>query len=124
MFDINDVISRNIIKLLSDKGKKQIDLANYLGVSKQVMSKMLSGARIFNAGELYSIAEYLDVDMKSLMIIPECFTETNAIKVFMGNVNTKEAKEGLGMLDEIADKILFYKNAREKMKRMAETWEV
>ena len=34
MINMNEVISSNIMGYLKQAGKKQIDLANYLGVSK------------------------------------------------------------------------------------------
>ncbi|MBQ9631895.1 MAG: helix-turn-helix domain-containing protein, partial [Lachnospiraceae bacterium] len=34
------------MNLMRESGKKQIDLANELGVSKQTVSKMLSGSRM------------------------------------------------------------------------------
>lgn len=124
MLDINKIISENITNLLGKNGKKQIDLAEYLGVSKQVISKMLGGSRIFSAEELQSIAQYFDIDMKDLMAITNPSLEVNAIKAFMGSVNSVEAKHGLEILDEIADMIVFYANARENLKRLSETWEM
>lgn len=124
MLDINKIISENITNLLGKNGKKQIDLAEYLGVSKQVISKMLGGSRIFSAEELQSIAQYFDIDMKDHMAITNPSLEVNAIKAFMGSVNSVEAKHGLEILDEIADMIVFYANARENLKRLSETWEM
>ena len=49
MVNVNKVIGNNINSHLKENGKKQIDLANYLGVSKQVVSNMLGGARAINA---------------------------------------------------------------------------
>ena len=42
MVNMNEIISNNIINIMKQNGKKQIDLAGYLGVSKQIVSKMLS----------------------------------------------------------------------------------
>ena len=49
MVNMNEIISNNIINIMKQNGKKQIDLAGYLGVSKQIVSKMLSGVRVINA---------------------------------------------------------------------------
>lgn len=103
MVKMNEIISNNIINIMKQSGKKQIDLAGYLGVSKQIVSKMLSGARIINAIELQKIAEFLSVSMESLVKVPEVIPETNAVKAFMGKVESQEAKEGLKIADEIAD---------------------
>ena len=70
MVNMNEIISNNIINIMKQNGKKQIDLAGYLGVSKQIVSKMLSGVRVINAVELKKIAEFLSVSMESLVKIP------------------------------------------------------
>ena len=70
MVNMNEIISNNIINIMKQNGKKQIDLAGYLGVSKQIVSKMLSGVRVINAVELKKIAEFLSVSMESLLKIP------------------------------------------------------
>ena len=45
MADINIVVANNIIDQMKKHNMKQIDLANAIGVSKQIMSKMLNGSR-------------------------------------------------------------------------------
>ena len=49
MLNMNEVISSNIMNNLKKNGKRQIDLANHLVISKQVMSNMLGGSRTINA---------------------------------------------------------------------------
>ena len=75
MVNMNEIISNNIITSMKQSGKKQIDLAGYLGVSKQIVSKMLSGARIISAMELQKISKFLNVSMESLVKIPEVIPE-------------------------------------------------
>lgn len=123
MVNMNEAISNNIINIMKQNGKKQVELAGYLGVSKQVISKMLSGARMINAIELHKIAEFLNVSMESLVKAPETVHETNAVKVFMGKVESEEAKEGLKIADEIADMICFYARIRENAEEMMQPWE-
>jgi transcriptional regulator with XRE-family HTH domain len=123
MVNMNEIISNNIINIMKQNGKKQIDLAGYLGVSKQIISKMLSGVRVINAVELQKIAEFLGVSMESLVKIPQVIPETNAVKVFMGRVESPEAKEGLKIADEIADIICFYARTLENAEKMLQPWE-
>ncbi len=123
MVNMNEIISNNIITSMKQSGKKQIDLAGYLGVSKQIVSKMLSGARIISAMELQKISKFLNVSMESLVKIPEVIPETNAVKAFMGKVESKEAKEGLKIADEIADLICFYARTCENAAEMMKPWE-
>lgn len=123
MVNMNEVISNNIINIMKQEGKKQIDLAGYIGVSKQIISKMLSGARVINAIELQQIAEYLSVSMESLVKAPDILSETNTVKAFMGRVDSREAKAGLEIADEIADMICFYSRTRENAENMMQPWE-
>ena len=123
MPNMNEIISNNIMNIMKQSGKKQIDLAGYLGVSKQIISKMLSGARMINAVELQKIAEFLNVSMESLVKIPEVMTETNTVKAFMGRVESQEAKEGLKIADEIANLICFYARTCENAEIMMQPWE-
>ena len=123
MANMNEIISNNIMLVMKKQGKKQIDLSSYLGVSKQIISKMLSGARIINAVELQKIAGFLGVSMESLVEIPQIIPETNTVKAFMGKVESPEAKEGLQIADEFAAMICFYTRTRENTENMMQPWE-
>lgn len=123
MVNMNDIISNNIINIMKQSEKKQVDLAGYLGVSKQIISKMLSGARMINAIELQKISEFFNVSMESLVKVPKVIPETNAVKVFMGRVESQEAKEGLEIADEIANMICFYARTRKNAEEMMQPWE-
>lgn len=123
MVNMNEVISSNIMSRLKQAGKKQIDLANYLGISKQVVSNMLGGTRAINAVELQQIAAYFHIPMDKLVVIPEQIQDTNVIRAFMGKVETEAAKEGLEIADQVADMICFYANANETAEKMMRPWE-
>ena len=88
--DVNMIIANNIQAELKKENKKQVDLAEGIGVSKQTMSKIMNGARAINAIELHKISEYLHVSMDSLMKMPEKPMDTNVIHAFMGRVKTEE----------------------------------
>ena len=123
MVKASEIISNNIMNIMKQNGKKQIDLADYLGVSKQVISKMLTGGRMINAIELQKISEFLGTSMENLVKRPEVFQETNAIKAFMGKVETQEARDGLEIADKIANLICFYARTRENAEEMMKPWE-
>mgnify|MGYP000563879510 FL=1 len=53
MLDVNMIIANNIQAELKKENKKQVDLAEEIGVSKQTMSKIMNGARAINAVELH-----------------------------------------------------------------------
>lgn len=124
MVNMNEIISNNIMNNMKNNGKKQVELASFLGVSKQIVSKMLSGARIINAIELQQIAVFLNVSMESLVEIPQVIPETNTVKAFMGRVESEKAIEGLKLADELADMICFYARTQQNAEEMMQPWEV
>ena len=122
MLDMNAVIANNIMTKLKQNGKKQIELADALGVSKQTMSKMLSGSRVINAVELTRIAEFLGTSMEELVAIPENLPDKNVVRAFMGKVETDSAKRALEIIDELADLVIFHANVRENAESMMKPW--
>lgn len=124
MVDINVVVANNISELMRRDNKKQIDLANAIGVSKQIMSKMLNGSRLISIAELSKIADYFNVKTDDLMKAPDTACSGNVVKAFMGKVNTEAAREALRTVDELADMIIYHANIRENAAIMSETWEM
>ena len=122
MLDVNMIIANNIQAELKKENKKQVDLAEGIGVSKQTMSKIMNGARAINAIELHKISEYLHVSMDSLMM-PKKPMDTNVIHAFMGRVKTEEARKGIQLADELSDMILFHTRVYENGKKMEQAWE-
>ena len=113
MLDVNMIIANNIQAELKKENKKQVDLAEEIGVSKQTI----------NAIELHKISEYLHVSMDSLMKMPEKPMDTNVIHAFMGRVKTEEARKGIQLADELSDMILFHTRVCENGKGMEQPWE-
>lgn len=93
MLDVNMMIANNIQNQLKKENKKQIDLAEGIGVSRQTMSKIMNGARAINAIELHKISEYLHVPMETLMKMPEHPVDTNVIHAFMGGLRHRKHEE-------------------------------
>ncbi len=122
MIDMNMMIANNILALLKKQNKKQTDLADALGTNKQTVNKMLNGMRMINAVELKSIAEYLGVKMEELTKISSEHADTNVVHVFMGKVQSEQAKQALQIADEISDMILFHKRIRENGNAMMAAW--
>jgi transcriptional regulator with XRE-family HTH domain len=124
MLDINVVVANNVIEQMKKKNVKQIELANAIGVTKQVMSKMLNGSRMINIAELHKISEYFGIKMDDLMYESTVSQDENVVKAFMGKVNTEAAREALNIVDELADMINYHANVRENAKIMSKTWEM
>lgn len=123
MVDMNNVIAENIAGFLKKQNKKQTDLADALGTNKQTVNKMLNGSRMINAVELKSIAKYLGVKMEDLTKITAEYIDPSIVHVFMGKVQSEQAKQALVTADEISDMIIFHKRVRENGKSMMRAWE-
>jgi len=123
MVDMNSMIAGNILALLKDRNKKQTDLADALGTTKQTVNKMLNGTRMINAVELNDIAKYLGVKMEELTRIAPERADTNVVHAFMGKVQSEQAKQALQIADELSDMILFHKKVRENGNAMMAAWE-
>ncbi|MCD8096825.1 MAG: helix-turn-helix domain-containing protein [Lachnospiraceae bacterium] len=63
-------VGSNIRSILSAQGRTQQSLAEELGISKQVMSKIIAGAKAINAAEIRRIADALHVSADSLLEMP------------------------------------------------------
>ena len=123
MFDVNAIIAANIVNILKKQNRKQMDLADALQTNKQTISKMLNGSRMINAAELKRIAEFLGVKMEELTKLQEACGDTDIVHVFMGKVESKEAKEALNIADKLSDMILFHKRVRDYGTAMMKSWE-
>lgn len=123
MIGLSAVIARNILVLLKQQNKKQVDLAEALHTNKQTVSKMLGGARMINAIELKQIAEFLGVKMEELTRIQETVVDTDIVHAFMGKVESEQAKNALKMADILSDMILFHSQVRENGAAMMEAWD-
>ena len=124
MVDINVVVANNIMDQMKKHNTKQIELANAIGVTKQIMSKMLNGSRLISVAELHRIADYYHVQTDDLMRESVESYNTNVVRAFMGKVNSDAARNALRTADELADLIIFHANVRENAKEMSETWEM
>ena len=120
---IQEGMIRQIQKNLKRMDKTQTDLANHLGVSKQTMSKMLSGTRIINASDLKKIADYFNVKIDDLFIKEKKNLETSGVYALMGKVDSEQAKEAIKMVDKISDMIIFHKNVRNNYEKMNTPWD-
>lgn len=122
MTDMNMVIADNILAYLKKQNKKQTDMAEAIGTTKQTVNKMLNGSRMINAIELKKIADYLCVRMEELTQIPDTVFETNVIHVFMGKAASQQARDALTIADRLSDMILFHRQVRENGTAMMKFW--
>lgn len=120
---IQEGMIKKIQQNLKKNNRTQTDLANYLGVSKQTMSKMLSGARMISAKELIEIANYFNIKIDDLFIKEKKDKETNDVYALMGKVESEQAKQAIKNVDKIADLIIFHTNIRNNFEEMNTPWD-
>ena len=123
MLDMNVVIANNVLNQLKQQNKKQQDLAAGIGVTKQIVSKMLNGSRAINAIELSKIAEFLNVSMETLVKLPNIPQETSFTMAFMGKVTSEGGRKALEIADTLSDMILFHAKVRENGTKLFQPWE-
>ena len=123
MVDMNMIIAENILHLLKHQNRKQTELADSIGTNKQTINKMLNGSRMINAIELKMIADFFGVKMEELTRIPKTSIERDIVHVFMGKVDSEQARTALKTADMLSDMILFHKRVRENGAAMMEAWD-
>lgn len=123
MLDMNVVIADNILAQLKQQGKRQQELADGIGMTKQIVSKMLNGSRAINAVELRNIATFLNVSMETLVKIPSTPKETSFTLAFMGKVTSEGGRNALKLADTLSDMILFHSKVRENGTKMLQPQE-
>lgn len=123
MTDMNLVIAKNILTNLQAKKKKQKDLAAYLGVSPQIMSKIMNAERTVSAIELKKISDFLDVSLNDLMSNPKNEEDFDVSLAFMGKISSEGGKKAVEIASLVADTIIFYDRIIENGKKMEEKME-
>ena len=123
MTDMNLVIAKNILTNLQAKNKKQKELAAYLGVSPQVMSKIINAERIISAIELKKISDFLNVSLNDLMSNPKSEEGFDVSLAFMGKISSEGGKKAVEIASLVADTIIFYDRIIENGKKMEEKME-
>lgn len=98
-------VGNNIQNILTAQGKTQKFLAEKLGVSKQVMNKIVSGAKAINVAEISKIASVLNVSADSLLTVHAVQEPVHNFS-FMGQVKNEETKKKIEFLQTVIDEIL------------------
>lgn len=123
MVDMNSVIAGNILAILRQQNKRQVDLAETLNMNKQIVNKMLNGSRVISASELKVISDFLGVTMEDLTKVRNPKIDTDIIHAFMGKVESDGAKNALKIADTLSNMILFHATVRENGAAMMEGWD-
>lgn len=97
-------VGANIQKKLDIKGMTQQSLADALGISKQVMNKIIKGSKAINVNELAKIAEILSTSTDALLMVEvEPFIADSMS--FMGAVRDEVTRERVNLIRSAIDEI-------------------
>lgn len=102
-------IGINILKVLNEKNMSQTELADKIGISKQVMSKIVKGQKSINALEIKKISEALSVKMDRLLE-ENTEIEQEPVLMFMGKVKEKN-REKIKFLNVIINELIVMEEA-------------
>lgn len=99
-------VGTNIKREIESRGITQQKLADDLGISKQVMNKIIKGLKAINVTELAKIAAILGVTTDTLLT-----AESNSVPAvrlsFMGKIKTEEEQEKIKFIRSAIDDIYF-----------------
>ena len=101
------LVGENISNILEQKGLTHKSLADVLGMSKQVLSKIINGQKAINIVEIAMISKALDVSVDSLMDVEKQNLSLAPQFSFMGEIKKEETKKKFDMLRNVIDEILF-----------------
>ena len=102
-FDL--IVAQNISNQLEKNNKKQADLARYLNLPRQTISKILAGKRNLLANEITSIASFFSCEISDLTK-EERMIEDNVYAYFMGEVSDVKIKKVFEEIFTLSDIII------------------
>lgn len=97
-------VGNNIVEILEEKNMTQKQLADEIGISKQVMTKIVKGQKAINALEIKKIAEVLNVTVDRLVSEKEPEVK-EPVLMFMGSLNDNN-KEQFKFLSSVIEEII------------------
>lgn len=87
-------ISENILFYLNKQSRTQAELANAMGISKQVANKIVKGHKAVKVEELIKISEFLNISLEDLAKKSEVHNEEKSIYMQMlGEISNKDTVE-------------------------------
>ena len=97
-------VGANIQRKLDLKGMTQQRLADALGISKQVMNKIIKGSKAINVNELAKIAEILGTSTDVLLSVEAEPVIVDSLS-FMGSVHDEATLERVNLIRSAIDEI-------------------
>ena len=102
-----ELVGKNISNMLDLKRITQQNLADMLGISKQVLNKIIKGQKAINVNEISMISKALGVSIDSLLDVGTQTPDLLPQFSFMGELKSEKTKEKVDFLRQVVDEILF-----------------
>jgi transcriptional regulator with XRE-family HTH domain len=123
MLTFYEMVGQRILESLENKHWKQVQLAEKIGISKQVLNKILKGEKNTTILEIRNIADILEVPIESLLkpideriYIVEEEKEEELVPFFMGQVTSEEGKAGLNKAFDFINLLIEYEEVYQRNK--------
>ena len=97
-------VGANIQKQIDKKGFTQQSLADALGISKQVMNKIVKGSKAINVNELAKIASIMGTTTDELLTVAGEPVSVDSLS-FMGSVEDEGTLEKVNLIRSAIDEI-------------------
>ena len=97
-------VGANIQEKLNEKRMTQQSLADVLGISTQVMNKIIKGSKAINVNELVRIADSLGTSADELLRVEAETVPADRLS-FMGAVQNETTKERINRIRAAIDEI-------------------
>ncbi len=97
-------IGQRILQSIESKGMSQKDLSEKIGVSKQVMSKIINGKKAINVDEIARIAAAIGVTVDSLLAV-EQDSPPEPVYLMMGSIANIYTRDQVRFLDHVMDEM-------------------
>lgn len=97
-------VGANIQKQIDMKGFTQQSLADALGISKQVMNKIIKGSKAINVSELAKIASIMGTTADALLMVGGEPASVDSLS-FMGDVTDEETLQKVNLIRTAIDEI-------------------
>lgn len=97
-------VGENIQILLKKRGMTQNSLAEALGISKQVVNKIVKGNKAINVKEIAEIAQVLEVSVDTLLKVNKKTVTHNSLK-FMETIQDNDTLQKVNIIRTAIDEI-------------------
>jgi len=102
-----EMVGKNILDMIIQKAMTQQSLADILGISRQVMGKIVKGQKAINVSEIDMISKALGVSVESLLDVSSQTPDLSPQFSFLGELRSEKTKDKVDLLRNVIDEILF-----------------